>query len=84
MGYEIQKEDMQALLRDKQLISEVVKRVTANDKVLSELANDVAEKLASAMEDDPMIKKQIIKAALASPGFKQKIVQQLVEQLGND
>jgi len=58
--------------------------VTEDKEVLNGLASDIAEELSSAMEDDPDVKKRIMKAALASPGFKQKIIKNLVEELGDD
>ena len=84
MGADISKEELQQLLKDEKLISTIVKKVIADEETLSELAGNIAEELASAMGDDPAIKKQIMKAALASPGFKQKIIRQLVNELGDD
>lgn len=84
MGYEISKEDVQVLLKDEKLMGEIVKKVTEDKEVLDELASDIAGELSSAMGDDPDMKKRIIKAALASPGFKQKIIKNLVEELGDD
>jgi len=84
MGYEISKEDVQVLLKDEKLMTEVVKKVTEDEEVLDGLASDIAEELSSAMEDDPDMKKRIMKIALASPGFKQKIIKNLVEELGDD
>ena len=84
MGADISKEELQQLLKDKKLVSTIVKKVVADEETLSELAGNIAGELASAMEDDPAIKKQIMKAALASPGFKQKIIRQLVNELGDD
>jgi len=84
MGYEISKEDVQVFLKDKKLMTEVVKKVTEDEEVLNGLASDIAEELSSAMEDDPNMKKRIMKTALASPGFKQKIIKNLVEELGDD
>jgi len=84
MGYEISKEDVQVLLKDEKLMKEVVKKVTEDNEVLDGLASDIAGELSSAMEDDPNMKKRIMKTALASPGFKQKIIKNLVEELGDD
>lgn len=84
MGYEISKEDVQVFLKDKKLMNEVVKKVTEDKEILDGLASDIAEELSSAMEDDPNMKKRIMKTALASPGFKQKIIKNLVEELGDD
>lgn len=82
MGYDIAKEDIKALLKDEKLIAHIVRKITQDKQALEDLADNVAEQLASTIEDNPEVKKRIIKAALSNPAFKQKIIKRLVDELG--
>ena len=74
--------DVQRLLADPNLRSDIAKAVAENPSVLDDLAEDVADDLGDALEDDSELKKQIIDAAMASPEFKKKVVKELLDDLG--
>ncbi len=84
MGYDIKEKEVSMFLKDKRLVSEIVKKITSNEETLNELANDIVDDLADAIKQDPTIKKQIVAAAMKDASFKQKVVQQLVEELAGD
>lgn len=71
------------LLQDENFVKEVISKVVENPGVLDELAEDVADELADVMEDDPVIKKKIIDAAITNPDFKKRIVKELINELGD-
>ena len=84
MGYDMSDKEVSAFLKDRKLINEVVKSVVSNKETLNGLAEDIADDLSDAIEDDPTIKKQIVAAAMKTPGFKQKVVKELVDELADD
>ena len=49
---------------------------------MNSLADDIADKLQDALEDDPEMRKRIVEAAVANPAFKSRIVSKLVDDLG--
>jgi len=84
MGYDIAKKDIKTLLGDDKLIAHIVRKITADKEALENLAGDVAEELASSIEDNPGIKKRLVKAALSNPKFKKKVIKELVDGLEDD
>ena len=84
MGYDMSEKEVTTFLKDKRLIGEVVKRVVSNRETLDELAEDIADDLSDAIENDPTIKKQIVAAAMKDPRFKEKVVQELAKELSDD
>jgi len=83
MGMDISKADVQKLLQNDKLVDEVVKKVVEDPEVLKDLAEEVAEQISDYIEDDPVIKQKVINAALASPGFKQRVIKELAEGLND-
>ena len=45
------------------------------------MAEEIADKLQDALEDDPDMRKRIVDAAVANPDFKRKIISKLVDEL---
>ena len=84
MGYDMTEKEISTFLKDKRLISEVVKRVVSNKETLDELAEDIADDLSDAIENDPTIKKQIVASAMRDPRFKEKVVHELAKELSDD
>ena len=84
MGYDMTEKEVSTFLKDKKLLNEVIKRVVGNKEVLDGLAEDIADDLSDTIKSDPAIKKQIVAAAMKDPGFRQKVVQELVEELSDD
>ncbi len=52
--------------------------------MIDELAEDIADDLADVFEDEPRIQRQLLTIALEGDGFKQRAIQQLIDELGDD
>ncbi len=72
------------LLEDEEFVNEVIEQALASPEVIDELAEDIADDLADVFEDDPRIKRQLLTKALEGDGFKQRVIQQLIDELGDD
>jgi len=83
MGMDIKKEDVQKLLQNDKLVDEVVKKVVEDPEVLKDLAEEVAEQISDYIEEDPTIRQKVIKAALGSPGFKQRVIKELADGMSD-
>ncbi len=81
MGF-LDSSDVRRLLEDPQLRTDIAKAVTEDPGVLEDLAEDIADELEDELEDDAELKKQIIDAAMATPEFKKKLVQELIDYIG--
>ena len=81
MGF-LDSTEVKKLLQDPDLRTDIAKAVTEDSGALDDLAEEVADELEDELENDTELKKQIIAAAMASPEFKQKVVKELVDDLG--
>jgi hypothetical protein len=77
----IQEGDVGKLLQDPALMDDVVKALVEDSDTLNGLADDIADKLQDALQEDPAMRKRIVDAAVANSLFKQKIVNKLVEDM---
>ena len=81
MGF-VDSSDVRRLLQDSDLKADIAKAVAEDPSALDDLAEDVADELEDELEDDPEFKKQLLDAAMASPEFKQKVVREIMDDLG--
>ena len=81
MGF-LQDGDVKTLLNDPALMSDIAKAAIEDPDTVDSLASEIADKLSDELEDDPMLRKQIVDAAMNSQEFKNKIVRKLVDDLG--
>ena len=81
MGF-ITQSDVQRLVQDKELMSEVAKALVEDPEAMDDLADDIADKLDDELEDNPEFRTQIVNAAIANPEFKRRIITKLAQDLG--
>ncbi len=81
MGF-LEKGDVQKLLQDEELMTDIAKAVVEDPEAMDDLAEDIADKLSDLMGDDPALRSKIVQTAIANPEFKKKIVRKLVDELG--
>ena len=81
MGF-IQESDVGKLLQDPGLMDDVVKALVADSETMDTLADDIADKLQDALEDDPDMRKRVVEAAVSNEAFKRKIINKLIDGLG--
>ena len=78
----ITESDVQKLMQNEDLMSDVVKALIEDPEALDSLAGDIADELEDELEDSPEFRKQIIDVAVSSPEFKKRIVTKLVAEIG--
>ena len=76
-----QKRDVGKLLRNKELMDQVVTGLVENSQTMDTLAEDIAGKIQDAMENDPDLRQRLINAAIANEVFRNKLVRKLIDQL---
>ena len=80
MGF-ITDSDVQKLMEDKELMTEVAKAIVEDPEAMDNLADDIADKLEDELEDNPELRRQIVDAAVVNPEFKKRIVKKLADEL---
>ena len=68
----IQESDVGRLLQDPGLMEELTRAMVEDPETMTSLADDIADKLQDALEDDPDMRKRIVEAAVANPAFKEE------------
>ena len=48
---------------------------------MDDLADDIASDLSDIIEDDPRLQRQLLTQAMNKDGFKNRVIQKLVEEL---
>ena len=77
----IQESDVGKIIQDPALLDDVVKALVEDSDTMNTLADDIADKLQDALEEDPTMRRRVVEAAIANPVFKQKIITKLVDEL---
>lgn len=80
MGF-LKKGDAQKYLRDSNLFDDIVNRVVTDPKMLTDLADEVADHLEDILEDDGAIRDRILAAAVGSEEFRNRVVEKLSTKL---
>ncbi len=72
------------LLQDEDFVSEVIERALASPEVLDDLAEEIADDLSDLIEDDPRIRDQFLTQAFEHDGFKDRVIEKLIDELKDD
>ena len=77
----MQERDVGKLLRNRDLMDQVVTGLTENSQSMDTLVEDIANKIKVAMENDSDLRQRLIKAAIANEAFRKKLVRKLIDEL---
>ena len=77
----IKEGDVGRLLQEPALMDDVVKGLVEDSKTMETLADDIADKLQDALEEDPDMRRRLVDAAVTNEVFKRKIINKLIEDL---
>ena len=77
----IQESDVGTVLADQAFMEQVVAGLVENSSTMDSLAEDIADKLEEAFENNADLRQRLVSAAIANEAFKQKLVNRLVEEL---
>ncbi len=75
--------EIATFLQDEEFTNEVIAQALANPEVTEDLAEEIADELSDLMEDDPRIQERLLTEALKSDGFKQQVIEKLIEELSD-
>ncbi len=76
--------EMSTLLQDEEFTNKVIDQALARPDVMEELADDIADALSDLLEDDPRMQREFVSQALTGDGFKQQVIDKLMEELNDD
>ncbi len=76
-----QERNVGKLLRNKELMDQVVTGLVENSQTMDTLAGDMASKIQDAMENDTDLRQRLINAAIANEAFRNKLVRKLIDEL---
>ena len=79
----IAEHEISSLLQDEKFVNEVIGQALESPDVMEELAEDIADDLSDFIEDDPRLQRQLLTQAMKKEGFKNRVIQKLVEELGD-
>jgi len=77
----IEKADIQEFLKDEKFIDEVVNKCLEGETFVGGIAEDMADKIADELENDPKFKEKMLAITKKDPYFKRKILDKLVDEL---
>ena len=77
----IQEGDVGTIIQDPALLDDLVKALVEDSDTMNSLADDIADKLQDALEDDPAMRRRVVEAAIGNSVFKQKVITKLVDEL---
>lgn len=80
MGF-IKDTDIDRLMENEGLISDVAKGLVEDPDTMDALVNDIADKLEDEMDNNTALRQKIVDAAVANEEFRKKVVAKLADEL---
>ena len=77
----IQESDVGRLFNDKALMDEIVSGLVEDPNTMDQLADDIADKMQDALEDDSDMRRRLVNAAVSNDVFKRKLIAKLIDML---
>ena len=77
----IQESDVGKVLADQAFMDQVVAGLVEHSGTMDSLAEDIAEKLEEAFENDSDLRQRLVVAAVSNEEFKRKLVNKLIEEM---
>ncbi len=62
-------------------MGEIIDKVLSDPEVVKELAEDIADELASVLKDDPSFRQKLLGAAAKNAKFKQKLLEEVAGEI---
>ena len=78
----IQDSDVGKVLADQEFMDQVVSGLVEDSSTMDSLADEIADKVQDALENDSDLRQRLVSAAMANEVFKRKLVDKLIEELG--
>ena len=78
----VSESDVGRLLSDDGFMDQVVAGLVEDSTTMDSLAEDIADKVQDALEDNSELRQRLISAAVTNEAFKKKLISKLVDDLG--
>ena len=77
----ISESDVEKLFEDTSLMDQVVSGLVEDPATMDTLADDIADKVQDALEDNSELRRRLVTAAMANESFKRKLINKLISDL---
>ena len=77
----IQDSDVGKVLANQEFMDQVVSGLVEDSNTMDSLADEIADKVQDALENDSDLRQRLVSAAMSNEVFKQKLVGKLIEEL---
>ena len=77
----IQESDVSRLMQDQGLMDSLITGLVEDSSTMDSLADDIADKVQDALEDDSDMRQRLVSAAVANEAFKRKLINKIIEEL---
>ena len=77
----IQESDVSRLMQDQGLMDSLITGLVEDSSTMDSLADDIADKVQDALEDDSDMRQRLVAAAVSNEAFKRKLINKLIEEL---
>ena len=77
----IQDSDVGKVLANQEFMDQVVSGLVEDSTTMDSLADEIADKVQDALENDSDLRQRLVSAAMSNEVFKQKLVGKLIEEL---
>ena len=78
----IQDSDVSKVLANQEFMDQVVSGLVEDSTTMDSLADEIADKVQDALENDSDLRQRLVSAAMTNEVFKRKLVDKLIEELG--
>ena len=77
----IQDSDVGKVLANQEFMDQVVSGLVEDSNTMDSLADEIADKVQDALENDSDLRQRLVSAAMSNEVFKRKLVGKLIEEL---
>ena len=77
----IQESDVSRLMQDQGLMDSLISGLVEDSTTMDSLADDIADKVQDALEDDSDMRQRLVSAAVTNDAFKRKLISKLIDDL---
>ncbi len=79
----IQESDVSKVLADQEFMEQVVSGLVEDSTTMDSLADEIADKVQDALENNSDLRQRLVSAAMSNETFKRKLVDKLIEELAD-
>lgn len=77
----VTKEDAIELVKDKNLLDDIIEVVLTNKDMIQSLAQEASKQVAEVLDKDKKFRERMLKAASKDPNFKKQLMDKIINEL---